>query len=212
MAGHCLSTVKLCAIRVTALDGSCGCTETVIATSAAIRVASNPMKTSPGEHSHRSTQSSVTLLMQEKPTVTAIQLEVELCTRDLELVALVTGGTVYRNGDDVAIGVAHRSTVNVPPPVSVEIWSRNVNGVTGFCTVEGVPSYTRVVWPLARFVVQDDEYANGVATVRLAGVAWANHSYPIDGCWEDSTVELDPLSPEHQFYDAVLPTLGAHCI
>jgi hypothetical protein len=138
-------------------------------------------------------------------------LELELCTRDIELISLLTGATIHYDDSETPapIGFSRRpGSAGSPPKVAVEVWTRNVSSA-GLCTVTTTAPYTRVIWPAAEFTLGEQAFANEVATVRLTGFGEGNPLFT-DGCWNDvpSTITLDPDSPEHSFYDDELPTLG----
>jgi hypothetical protein len=188
------------------LDGNCGCQcgeDVSIATSAVVRVAATPVLDATEEFFHENLVSGVTLLMAEAPMLKWLDLTVELCTRDLELITMVTGATIHRDAG-VPVGFSRPPTGTRPPNISIEIWSQNFNAP------DPSAAYNRIVWPLAHLELNESEYFNGLANVKMTGTAHPNPAYRPEGCWWDvpDDVELDMTMAEHMFYDAALPTLG----
>lgn len=169
-----------------------------------MRVAANPVLDATEEFFHENPNAGLVLLMQEAPMVNRMDLTVELCTKDMELISLLTGAALQTDGDGLPIGWSRRAAGAVPPKVAVEIWSKNVS------PPDPSAAYTRVTWPLAHLDLTDHEYFNGIASTVMTGAAHPNPQYRATGCWNDvpEGISLDPYSPEHMFYDAAVPTLA----
>lgn len=137
-----------------------------------------------------------------------MNLTLDLCTRDMELIELLTGAGLYTDGSDI-VGV-HRRGIGAsdPDPVSLELWTKAIpSGQSGACPQPGAgAAWWRWVYPRATFTLGDVTHENGIGLVTLSGFADPN-PYWTNGPFNDWPADelLDPESPEHFILDSVGP-------
>ena len=139
--------------------------------------------------------------MRDLDKLKRMNLQMELCTRDLELLEILTGATLY-TVDGTVSGLARRGVGAADPDaVSLELWTKAIS-TSGACQVAG-QSWWRWVYPRAVFTLGDTALENGIATVQLTGFADPNPVWG-NGPWNDwpATVFPDPDSPEHFVLDS----------
>jgi hypothetical protein len=206
----CKGTAKACGLRVSRLSSTCGCiagTNNTVMTSALIRMDASPEYETGDDYTLKNGCGDICLSLKDCDQLKRMNLELELCTRDMELLELLTGASIYSYDDGSgaqAYGYSRRGVgAACPDPVSVEIWSKVIDN-TGACSTltDPTPQYWRTVWPRATFTLGDVSFANEIATINLSGFAEPNPAFG-NGCHNDvlTGVTLDPTSPEHYFLD-----------
>jgi hypothetical protein len=211
----CKGTAKVCGIRVSRLSPTCACVAGVnnaVSTSAIVRIDSTPEYETGDDYTQKNGCGDICLSLKDCDQLKRMNLELELCVRDMELLELLTGAHLYsQTFAPAAAQVAGYSRRGVgqscPDPVSVEIWSKVIDN-TGACSdvTDSTPLYWRTIWPRATFTLGDVSFANEIATINLSGFAEPNPAF-LDGCFNDvpAGVVLEPTSPEHYFLDAAGP-------
>lgn len=187
----CLSSAKLCALRVARLGTDCapvaGATNGV-ATSAIVKLTATPEYEIGQEYQAKNGCGDICVYLKDCDRLKRMNLEMELCLRDLELLELLTGAELYSNDatpTPQVIGMARRAIgAACQAPVSVEIWTRALS-VTGECqTGTSVPRWWRIVYPKATFTLDAVTFENNVGIISLRGYAEANPSWN-NGPWND---------------------------
>jgi hypothetical protein len=199
----CFSSAKLCLLRVARLDSNCGCVTGSTAgavTSGIVRLDANPDMETGQEYLLKNGCGDICVNFRDCDRLKRINLQMELCTRDMELLEILTGGTIYTS-DGTTTGFSRRGIgSSCPNPVQLEIWTRAVDN-TGTCTESGNPyAWWHIVYPKATFTLGDSTFENGVATVKLTGYSEANSQIGT-GCWDDLPAGLDETSPEFFFLE-----------
>lgn len=131
-----------------------------------------------------------------------LNLTLEICTPDPELIELLSGAAVSYDGAD-AIGFSlPKKGDPKPQDVGIEAWSRAV--IDG--TQAGTRPWWRTVlpktlnWKFAGFAIE-----NGVRTVVLNGNGYQNENF-FDGPGNDIPAAVDTESMYSQFRDDSLPS------
>lgn len=205
----CLGSARVCVIRVSRLNATCSCVAGAtgaVVSSAIVRLAASPEYETGDEFIQKNGCGDIEVTVKDVDRLKRINLQLELATRDMELLELLTGGTLYIDGLGEPEGFARRGIgAAANNPVAVELWTRAV-GTSGTCQAD-TSSWWRWTYPKATFTLGDTTLENGIATVQLTGFAEANPNYG-NGCFNDWPAEddIDPDSPEHFVFDAAPPT------
>lgn len=205
----CLGSARVCVIRVSRLSSSCSCVPGAtgaVASSAIVRLAATPEYETGDEFITKNGCGDIELSIKDVDRLKRINLQLELATRDMELLELLTGGTLYVDGLGEPEGFARRGIgVAANDPVAMELWTRAIS-TAGTCGADD-STWWRWTYPKATFTLGDTTLENGIATVQLTGFAEANPNYG-DGCFNDwpATDPIDPDSPEHFVFDDAPPT------
>ena len=206
----CLGSARVCALRVVRLNSNCqivaGANNAVVST-AIVRLQSSPEYETGDEFVQKDGCGNIALLVKTLDKLKRMNLQLELCTRDMELLELLTGGNLYTDGADV-VGFSRRGVgSDDPDPVSIELWTKAIpTGTNGSCSTPGVASWWRWVYPRATFTLGDVSHENGIGMVQLTGFAEPN-VYWGNGPFNDWPADelLDENSPEHFVLDSVGP-------
>lgn len=203
----CFSSAKLCVLRVSRLDSSCGCVygaNNGAITSGIVRLDASPEYITGQEYVLQNGCGDICVNFRDCDRLKRINIQMELCTRDMELLEILTGGQIYTT-TGTTTGFSRRGIgASCPDPVQFDIWTRAVDN-SGTCAESGNPyTWWHVVYPKATFTLGDSTFENGVATVKLTGYAEANSNIGI-GCWEDLPSGLDITAPEYFFLESADP-------
>jgi hypothetical protein len=201
----------VCALRVSRLNNTCSCIagpENAVVSSAIVRLQASPEYETGDEFIQKNGCGDIVINIKDVDRLKRINLTMELASRDIALLELLTGGTVYTDGADV-VGFARRgigATAN--DPVAMELWTRAVSS-SGNCVV-GTSAWWRWTYPKAVFTLGDVTHENGIGLVQLSGIAEANPNYG-NGCFDDwpAADDIDPDSPEHFVLDEDGPPTAA---
>lgn len=206
----CLGSARVCALRVARLNSACqivpGANNGAVST-AIVRLQSSPEYEAGDEFIQKNGCGDICLNIKTLDKLKRMTLQLELCTRDMELIELLTGASLYTDGSDI-VGLSRRGVgEDDPDPVSLELWTKAIApGSGGSCAVPGSASWWRWVYPRATFTLGDVTHENGIGMVTLAGYAEPNTWWG-NGPWNDWPADelLDENSPEHFILDSVGP-------
>lgn len=199
----CLGSARVCALRVARLNSTCYCVageDNAVVSSAIVRLQASPEYETGDEFIQKNGCGDIVINIKDADRLKRINLTMELATRDISLLELLTGGTVYAEGEDI-VGFARRGVgASAPDPVAMELWTRAVSS-SGNCTVD-TAAWWRWTYPKATFTLGDVSHENGIGLIQLTGIAEANPNYG-NGCFDDwpTTDDIDPTSPEHFVLD-----------
>lgn len=199
----CLGSARVCALRVSRLSSTCACVAgatNAVVSSAIVRLQASPEYETGDEFVQKNGCGDIVINIKDADRLKRINLTMELATRDMSLLELLTGGTVYTEGSDI-VGFARRGVgASAPDPVAMELWTKAVSS-SGNCVTEAA-AWWRWTYPKATFTLGDVSHENGIGLVQLTGTAEANPNYG-NGCFDDWPVtdEIDPTSPEHFVFD-----------
>ena len=207
----CLGSARVCALRVARLNSACqivpGANNGVVST-AIVRLQSSPEYVTGDEFIQKNGCGDICLNIKTLDKLKRMTLQLELCTRDMELIELLTGAQLYTDGGEI-VGVSRRGVgASDPNPVSLELWTKAIpTGTTGGCQAStGEPEWWRWVYPRASFTLGDVTHENGIGMVMMSGYAEPNTWWG-NGPWNDWPADqlLDENSPEHFVLDSVGP-------
>ncbi len=207
----CLGSARACAVRVARLDSTCAIVKganNAVASTAIVRLQSSPEYETGDEFIQKNGCGDICLYVKNADKLKRMNLTLELCTRDMEMLELLTGGELILDGADV-IGFSRRGVgADDPDPVSLELWTKAIpSGQSGACEDPNAgASWWRWVYPRATFTLGDVTHENGIGLVSLTGFAdpnpfWGNGPF---NDWPGDEFP-DPTSPEHFVLDSVGP-------
>lgn len=203
----CLSSARVCVLRVSRLDGSCDCAQGAddgIVTSAIVSLQATPEYSTGDDLELKNGCGEICASLRTLDKLKRVNLTLQLCTRNPETLELLTGATLYTGTGELSdefTGAARRGVgAPDPDPVSLEIWTQAISN-TGSCNTSGA-NWFRWLYPWAKFTLGDVTHEAGIATVSMTGFAEGNPTR-INTCWNDwpSPDPLDPNSPEHFILD-----------
>lgn len=207
----CLGSARVCVLRVSRLSNTCACVAGATngaVSSAIVRLQASPEFETGDEFIQKNGCGDIVINIKDADRLKRINLTMELATRDIALLELLTGGTVYSNGVNIE-GFARRGVgAAANDPVAIELWTRAVSS-SGNCTTE-TAAWWRWTYPKASLTLGDVSHENGIGLVTLSGTAEANPNFG-NGCFDDwpMTTVIDPDSPEHFVLDAAGPPTSA---
>jgi hypothetical protein len=207
----CLGSARVCALRVSRLDSTCNCVageDNAVVTSAIVRLQASPEYETGDEFIQKNGCGDIVINIKDVDRLKRINLTMELASRDIALLELLTGGTVYTDGADI-VGFARRGVgAAANDPVAMELWTRAVSS-SGNC-VTTTSGWWRWTYPKATFTLGDVTHENGIGLVQLTGTSEANPNYG-NGCFDDwpADDDIDPDSPEHFVLDEAGPPTTA---
>lgn len=207
----CLGSARVCAIRATRLDANCSIVKganNAVVSSAIVRLQSSPEYETGDEFIQKNGCGDICLYVKNADKLKRMNLQMDLCTRDMELLEILTGGSLYTTAG-VTSGFRRRGVgASDPNPASVELWTKAIpTGKSGACADPNAgASWWRWVYPRATFTIGDVTHENGIGLVSLTGFADPN-PYWTNGPFNDwpATQLLDSTSPEHFVLDSVGP-------
>lgn len=206
----CLGSARVCALRVTRLDSTCQIVKganNAVASTAIVRLVSSPQYETGDEFIQKNGCGDICLYVKNADKLKRMNLTMELCTRDMQMLEMLTGASLYTDAGDV-IGLSRRGVGETDPdPVSLELWTKAIpTGTSGACAAVGAAQWWRWVYPRATFTLGDVTHENGIGLVSLTGFADPN-PYWVNGPFNDWPADeiLDQESPEHFVLDSVGP-------
>lgn len=209
MAGLALASAQVCrlrAVRVVDCAFETGATAGII-TSAVARVNTTP-DYEPGEDFYmKNGCGEACAVLKTCDQLKRLNVEIELCLRDVTLLELITGGRLIVSDAEGAppIGFARRAIgMTCQNPASLELWSKAID-TSGDCGTEGA-RWWRTVYPKATLTLGGYTMENAVATVTLTGYVEPLPSWgtgPFDD-WPDAT-GLGENEPEAFVLDDIAP-------
>ncbi len=215
----CFIQRSACALRVVRLGADCypvagegnGAVATAIATITSTPDVTEGTRFNPADACGR------TVFSASNPNVTnRYTLEMELITRDYEMLEIMTSCSLILGAADAgpgnawagkAIGLA-RPGPSTPASdgFGLEVWVKNAAAGANSCGPASTnPPYVRHVWPRVIAELGAHTFEDGVANVTISGVAESNAAWG-EGPWGDFP-GADPLTTEPwaEFFDTDVP-------
>lgn len=201
-------------MRVTRLDSGCRIVKganNAVSSTAIVRLVSSPQYETGDEFIQKNGCGDICLYVKNNDKLKRMSLTMDLCTRDMQLLEMLTGAALYTKTGSV-VGLSRRGVgAKDPDPVSLELWTKAIPaGQSGACAPnDSTPSWWRWVYPRATFTLGDVTHENGIGMVALTGYADPN-PYWTNGPFNDWPADqiLDQQSPEHFVLDSVGPPVA----
>jgi hypothetical protein len=200
-------SIKAAVVRVAKLSASCapisGANNGAVS-KAVVQLQAQAQYETGTEYTQKNGLGDILFSVKDSDKLKNLTLNLEIATRDFELIALMTGATPIVSGSYTA-GLARRGTSqSAPNPVSLEVWTKVASG-TGTC-VTGSGQWFRTVYPKVEWTLGDTDYGASIATYRMTGVAEGNPNWGASGPFSDFPTGYTGISnfndsPEFQFID-----------
>jgi hypothetical protein len=174
-------SIKVAVVRVARLNAACtpisGATNGA-ASKAIVRLQASAELETGQEYQQKNGSGDILISVKDEDRLKRMNLQLELATRDFELIELLTGATAITSGaSGGVVGISRRGIgLAAPSPVSVEIWTK-VATSAGSCASVGTAQWFRNVYPKVVFSMGDSEFGDSVAMTMLTGVAEANPNW-----------------------------------
>ncbi len=180
---NCLSVLFACRMRVALLDASgapdAGA-DAVAVTDSIIRLAYQLDVTAGTQFEQKNGCGNICIQYQGEDRIRGVNLTIELCHLDMELVALMTGASLVSEAGRPNIGTALPSVdADLSRRVSVEMWSKAWDGDEQATDDTGgsEPLFVRTIFPSTSWVEGDRTYEEGVTRITLTGRGRSNANF-----------------------------------
>lgn len=220
-APTCYNAFRICIIRVAAVDAAgtpiAGASNGYIS-DATIELGVSVEIEEGDEFTQKNGCGAVCFDFADCDKIKGHELDLELCTKDFELISLLTGASIIDSTQvpGETLGIADRPlSAPCPNGVVFEAYSlaydNNVpaTGIPAFTNAAAV-AFFHFVYPRVTFTPGDITLANDVVTVPLTGVSRPNTGIATDGPYNDWDVNVGAAiaagSPSACFFDETLPT------
>lgn len=223
MAGTCYTSLQLCALRVALLQSSgrppTPVTNKGYVTDAAIKLDVSVQLRAGKDLEQQNGCGAVCAAFKQPDRIKRLDLKMDLCQFDAQLVGMLTGGGVISSGGN-AIGYQFPATTGSvdPLPVCIEAWSRAWQG-----NQQAVPAFTSpnaayihwvfpfTLWTHGQFAIED-----ALMVLPMTGQAQENRNITINGPYDDWPAAVVAAGGITQvggwFLDATLPTVACNYI
>lgn len=211
-APNCYGSIQACRLRIGALDDSGapdpGLTNLVV-TDALIQVQTSYEIETGQEFTQKNGCGEICQTFKEEDKIKRVNLELQLCQLDYELLVLMLGATAINGTDLVSAGSAvigydlPSSTAGTSNGVSMEAWTKAWDGGSQPNSFGGDPLYHHFVWPKTTWVPGQRTLQSGILVVPLTGIGTENPAIG-DGPANDFPF-TNPSGAEQAFLDDTIP-------
>lgn len=198
---QCYTPILACRLRVARLDAAgapLAGADNLIVTDGLIQVGEQVVIEEGAAFTQKNGCGTICLTYQGRDKIKAVNLTLQLCYLDAELIEMMTGAHL------VTVDGATRGYTlpdvdeELDQEVSVEAWSVAWDGDQQ-ATLDGDPLYIRHVWPRTTWVVGDRTFQEGPTTIPLTGRGNSNSEFG-DGPANDLPWG-EYVTPAGEFYD-----------
>lgn len=175
----CYTPVKVCRMRATRLDdvgaplpGS----DSVVVTDALITLGYSVVLKTGANFEQQNGCGDVCATVQDPDQVKAVDLKMDLCKLDHELVELLTGATLVQVLGQTRGFVIPQVDTPLTSEVSIEAWAKAWDGDQQ-AVLNGQPMYYRYVFPRTTWVLGDQTLENKVITLPMSGHGKSNSQF-----------------------------------
>jgi hypothetical protein len=186
----CITSLDLCAIRAAALSATgvplAGATYGY--TSAAPIRLQVGVQTEAGAAGTLRNGCGLLMLVYRNPDqVTGVELSLDLCQLDADLLSLMTGARLYNDGAGNAVGLQAPQVGAQPGPVSFECWTKAWNLNQQYVHTQTAPNPTWIHWvfPFTRWTPGDVTLEHDLLTIPVKGTGAENPVMPTAGPFND---------------------------
>lgn len=197
----CFGQYAVCAIRVSRLDENCCPMEgenNAVAQRCVISFTASPEREEGTEYNCTDGCGDVCWTVKDCDKEKRMNLDLEMCIRDLEMIELLSTAQVCLDDAGNCIGLERQGVdVDCPNGAVVELWAK-VGFGTGACppdptTADTTPKWWRFTYPRAFMWMGDTTMEDDVYNVNLTGYSENNPCF-VDGPFNDYPA-AKPLSP-----------------
>lgn len=213
MSSTCVTSLDLCAIRVAQLNTG----GAPVAGASNGYVSNAPVKlqvkvtTEKGDDLTKKNGCGIIAATYQSPAqMKGLELSLDLCQLDAELIALMTGSTVISSGGN-AVGFQLPEVGSSPSPICFEAWTKAWSSDSQLVAPVTDPEATWLHWvfPMTRWVQGDFTLEHDLLIVPLSGVCSENVSITSNGPFDDWPSEIVSLGGITRlcgwFYDTEYP-------
>jgi hypothetical protein len=222
MAGTCFTSLQLCALRVAQLSTAgrpqVPGTNKGYVTDAAIKLQVGVTLTTGADLEQQNGCGAVCAAFKQPDRIKRVDLSMDLCQFDAQIVALLTDGGVISSGGN-AVGFQFPSTTGADPrPVCIEAWSKAWNGSQQASPTFTAPNaaYIHWVFPFVQFTFGQFTIDNTLQVLPLTGPGTPNAFITANGPFDDWPVSVANAGGITQvggwFLDGNLPNVACNYI
>ena len=191
-----VTSLQLCALRAAVLtfDGrpTVPGTNKGYATTSAIKLDVTVTLKTGEDLEQLNARGQVCGVFKQPDTIKRLDVSMDLCQFDAQLVALLTTGGVMSSGGN-AVGFSFPETTGPDPlPVCLEVWSKAWAGTqqASPAFTSPLPAYMRWVFPYVQWTVGGFTVDNSLQVVNLTGVCDKNPLITANGPYDDWPVAV----------------------
>lgn len=207
-----LGQYAVCRLRVSRLGANCapvsGANNAVVS-KALVTMTATPEREDGTEYTARTGCNEIAFSVKECDREKRMTISMDLCTRDLELMELLTNARLVLDADGNTIGVERQGYNNdCDDGVGLEVWAK-VGTSAGACAPDGdvvIPGWWRYTYPKGHYFLGEHSFANDVFVTKITGYSEVNpewgdgpfNDYPgVDGLGTDTleSITLDLGGP-----------------
>lgn len=177
MASECYHTLSVCAARVGRLDtdgsplsgtGNLYETDSIISLTMGIELKEG------ADYEQNNGCDNLCFAFKEQDQIKGLNMQVSFCQEDPELTELLSGGDLITSGGN-SIGYAAPAVGTVPNPdgVSLEIWTKNIQG----SAVDADYPWVRWVFGRTKWTIADKTFEAGPIVHPFTGKAEENENF-----------------------------------
>jgi hypothetical protein len=212
----CITSLQLCAMRLAVLDPegrpTVPGTNRGYVTTSAIKLQVGVTIKEGADLQQLNARGEVCGTFKQPDTIKRLDLSMDLCQWDAQLVALlVTGGVVSSGGN--AVGFTFPNTTGPDPfPVCLEAWSKAWSGTQQASPpfTSPLPAYIHWVFPYVQFTINQFSIENALQVVNVTGPCTVNTLLTANGPYDDWPAAVRNVGGIAGacgwFFDSVLPT------
>lgn len=194
MASTCITSLDFCAIRVARLTDSgaplTGPTNGYVS-DAPISLDVSIVTEEGDDLTSKNGCGLICATFQQPDQIKSLELTLELCQLDAELLEILTGAQVFMSGGN-AIGLQFPEVGSQPPPVSFEGWSKAWATDHQLVDPSTAPDSTWIHWvfPGVRWVQGDFTVEHDLMVVTVNGKGQENPNLSVNGAFDDFPTEI----------------------
>jgi len=181
MAGpYCFTPILACRLRVALLeDGGAPDpgSESMVVTDALVRLGYQLVVTQGAKFQKKNGCGKICVDYQGQDRIDSVNLTLEVCTLDFELISLMTGADLDIIAGDARGSALPQIDADLTRRVSVEAWSQAYDGDQPLTDDLGNPGYLRSIFPSTSWIEGDREYKEDVTAIILTGRGRSNANF-----------------------------------
>lgn len=200
------ASVQACRLRVSRLAAG-GAPEVgadnAVVTDALIQIVASPTVSTGDAFEQKNGCGSICVTVTNRDSLTGVDLTMELCELDGELLELMTGASLITVGG-VTIGVNDPDENTDPDRVVVEAWTKAWDGTEQATDDAADAMYWHWVWKSTTWVMGQHTLENGILRIPLTGKGIKNSNIG-NGPFNDWPADLSGGGAEAKFLDTEIP-------
>lgn len=223
MAGTCFTSLQLCALRVSQLTTAgrpvVPGTNKGYVTDAAIKLQIGVVLRTGVDLEQQNGCGAVCAAFKQPDRIKRVDLGMDLCQFDAQLIALLSGGGVISSGGNAIGYQMPPATGSVDPaPICVEAWSKAWQGTQQASPTFTSPSaaYIHWVFPFVQWTHGQFTIENQLMVVPMTGAGSENRNITVNGPFDDWPAAVSAAGGMTQiggwFLDPALPAIACNYV